>query len=77
MFLLNSTVPGDRFRFSLAHELGHVVMHTGPGDPRLQEQQADQFAAEFLMPHGSVLADLRTGVGCRGCWNSRTAGECR
>ncbi|MEU4351776.1 ImmA/IrrE family metallo-endopeptidase [Streptomyces sp. NPDC023838] len=62
LFLLNSTAPGDRFRFSLAHELGHVVMHPEPGDPRVQEQQADQFAAEFLMPHEPILADLRTGV---------------
>jgi len=34
LFLLNSTAPGDRFRFSLAHELGHVVMHTEPGNGR-------------------------------------------
>jgi Zn-dependent peptidase ImmA (M78 family)/transcriptional regulator with XRE-family HTH domain len=62
LILLNSTAPGDRFRFSLAHELGHIVMHTGPGDARLQEQQADQFAAEFLMPHDAALADLQPGV---------------
>ncbi|WP_037832947.1 ImmA/IrrE family metallo-endopeptidase [Streptomyces sp. NRRL S-1831] len=62
LFLLNSTAPGDRFRFSLAHELGHTVMHATPGDARSQEQQADQFAAEFLMPHETVLADLQPGV---------------
>ncbi|MFD3373728.1 MULTISPECIES: helix-turn-helix domain-containing protein [unclassified Streptomyces] len=62
LFLLNSTAPGDRFRFSLAHELGHIVMHTEPGDARLQEQQANQFAAEFLMPHEIVLPDLQAGV---------------
>ncbi|UWE11939.1 ImmA/IrrE family metallo-endopeptidase [Actinacidiphila bryophytorum] len=62
LFLLNSTAPGDRFRFSLAHELGHVVMHTEPGDGRLQEQQADRFAAEFLMPHDMILPELKSGV---------------
>ncbi|MFD7677031.1 ImmA/IrrE family metallo-endopeptidase [Streptomyces sp. NPDC060187] len=62
LFLLNSTAPGDRFRFSLAHELGHVVMHTEPGDGRLQEQQADRFAAEFLMPHDAILPELKPGV---------------
>jgi len=62
LFLLNSTAPGDRFRFSLAHELGHVVMHVEPGDGRLQEQQADRFAAEFLMPHDAIFPDLKRGV---------------
>ncbi|MFF3377768.1 ImmA/IrrE family metallo-endopeptidase [Streptomyces sp. NPDC002680] len=62
LFLLNSTAPGDRFRFSLAHELGHVVMHTEPGDGRLQEQQADRFAAEFLMPHDAIFPELKPGV---------------
>ncbi|MFE0458151.1 ImmA/IrrE family metallo-endopeptidase [Kitasatospora sp. NPDC058965] len=62
LFLLNSTAPGDRFRFSLAHELGHVLMHTQPGDPREQEQEADYFAAQFLMPYGSIRQDLKQGV---------------
>ncbi|MFD8736580.1 ImmA/IrrE family metallo-endopeptidase [Streptomyces sp. NPDC059618] len=62
LFLLNSSAPADRFRFSLAHELGHIVMHAEPGDARLQERQADQFAAEFLMPHESILPDLQPGL---------------
>ncbi|MFE7561087.1 XRE family transcriptional regulator [Kitasatospora sp. NPDC057500] len=62
LFLLNSTAPGDRFRFSLAHELGHVVMHPEPGDGRLQEQQADRFAAEFLMPHHKILTELKPSI---------------
>jgi Zn-dependent peptidase ImmA (M78 family) len=62
LFLLNSTAPPDRFRFSLAHELGHVVMHVEPGLGREQEEQADRFAAEFLMPHADIAADLKQGV---------------
>ncbi|SNT64131.1 Zn-dependent peptidase ImmA, M78 family [Streptosporangium subroseum] len=62
LFLLNSTAPPDRFRFSLAHELGHVVMHTEPGSGREQEDQADRFAAEFLMPYEDITADLKKGV---------------
>ncbi|MFF4989758.1 ImmA/IrrE family metallo-endopeptidase [Streptosporangium saharense] len=62
LFLLNSTTPPDRFRFSLAHELGHVVMHTEPGTGREQEEQADRFAAEFLMPYEDITADLKQGV---------------
>src|SRR4051812_28244994 len=30
LVLLNSTHPGDRMRFTLAHELGHLVMHRFP-----------------------------------------------
>lgn len=48
--------PGDRLRFSLAHELGHLVMHAIPvGDI---ETQANRFAAEFLMPEASIRAEL-------------------
>lgn len=49
---LNYDVPGDRFRFSAAHELGHVVLHSSGHDGSLsdREGEADRFAAEFLMP---------------------------
>lgn len=47
-----------RQRFDLAHELGHLVMHTDaePGSAKI-EAQADRFAAEFLMP-SEQIADL-------------------
>lgn len=40
-----------RYRFTCAHELGHLLLHPIPlpGD-RQQEREADQFAAEFLTP---------------------------
>lgn len=50
LFFLNRDVAGDRFRFSLAHELAHIVLHTIPGDDRKMEAEADRFAAAFLMP---------------------------
>jgi len=53
----NSGVPTDRFRMTLAHELGHAVMHTLP-DPDMEDQAWD-FAAEFLMPEREIYADLR------------------
>ncbi|MCV6584424.1 MAG: ImmA/IrrE family metallo-endopeptidase [Marinibacterium sp.] len=54
-----------RPRFTTAHELGHWVMHTnismarskrGDGTPhyRLAEPQANQFAAEILMPEAFI-----------------------
>lgn len=48
VFLMNARSPADRLRFSLCHELGHVIMHND-GSPN-KEQEADQFASEFLMP---------------------------
>lgn len=48
MFFINRFHNAERHRFSLAHELAHMVMHTIP-EPEL-EVQADAFASEFLMP---------------------------
>jgi Zn-dependent peptidase ImmA (M78 family)/transcriptional regulator with XRE-family HTH domain len=56
IILMYSAAPGDRQRFSLAHELGHAVMHTEPMD--LQEQQANQFASELLLPAKTVRPEL-------------------
>ncbi|WP_423068147.1 ImmA/IrrE family metallo-endopeptidase [Devosia sp. CN2-171] len=50
MFFMNRDVPGDRFRFSLAHELGHMVMHSVPDDDEKIEGEAHRFAAALLMP---------------------------
>jgi Zn-dependent peptidase ImmA (M78 family)/transcriptional regulator with XRE-family HTH domain len=54
LFFMNRDVPGDRFRFSLAHELGHMVMHSSPDDDEKMEDQAHRFAAAFLMPAGEI-----------------------
>jgi len=50
-----------RQRFDLAHELGHLVMHTDaePGG-RTVEDQANRFAAEFLMPAAEIGDELPT-----------------
>ncbi len=45
---LNRNSPPDRMRFSLAHELGHIVMHTVPTDTI--EDEANAFAGELLVP---------------------------
>jgi len=54
VFLAHAVAPADRQRFTLAHEIGHVVMHRVPAAG--QEQQADQFASEFLMPARDIRA---------------------
>ncbi|MDD4890561.1 MAG: XRE family transcriptional regulator [Phycisphaerae bacterium] len=56
LFFLNADMPGDRSRFTLAHELGHVIMHRQPTE-RI-ENEADRFAAEFLMPAREIRPDL-------------------
>jgi Zn-dependent peptidase ImmA (M78 family)/transcriptional regulator with XRE-family HTH domain len=44
----NSTMTTAMWRWTLAHELGHMVMHRIPNAN--MEAEADEFAAEFLMP---------------------------
>lgn len=62
VIFVNSDFPNDRIRFTLAHELGHLVMHLCNGeegaDSELQEVQANNFAAEFLMPRDRCGADF-------------------
>lgn len=53
--------PGDRLRFSLAHELGHLVMHQAPHAPRgfrPLEREADRFAGAFLLPAEGIRPEL-------------------
>lgn len=48
-----------RSRFDAAHEAGHLVMHLDaePGS-RIVENQAHDFAAEFLMPAAEIADEL-------------------
>lgn len=54
LIFMNSAVPGDRYRFTLAHELAHLVLHNHPAGDEEMETEADEFAAEFLMPAKEV-----------------------
>ena len=53
---LNRNTPADRMRFSLAHELGHIVMHRIPTDDI--ENEANAFARELLMPATDIRKDF-------------------
>jgi Zn-dependent peptidase ImmA (M78 family)/DNA-binding XRE family transcriptional regulator len=55
--------PGDRLRFNIAHELGHLVMHRtyGGGIPE-KEQEAQLFASEFLLPAEAMTVEFRAPV---------------
>lgn len=51
--------PGDRLRFSVAHELGHLLLHSVRDLRRDDvEREADRFAAELLMPAHAIAAAL-------------------
>jgi Zn-dependent peptidase ImmA (M78 family)/DNA-binding XRE family transcriptional regulator len=73
---LNTVKSAEHGRFDAAHELGHLVLH-GHGEPngREAEQQANAFAAAFLMPSGSVKAhvpatpSLETLIRLKALWN--------
>ena len=56
-----------RRQFSCAHELGHIILHEkyedlseiSREDFRRREDEANTFAAEFLLPREAFLADLQ------------------
>jgi Zn-dependent peptidase ImmA (M78 family) len=58
IILVNSRSPGDRLRFSLAHALGHLVMHYNDVPYIEMEAEADQFASAFLMPAEDIRMEL-------------------
>lgn len=47
-----------RHRFSIAHELGHLLMHTDGDNGAGVETEADEFAAAFLTPAPAMDAAL-------------------
>ena len=57
VMLVNDRAPTDRLRLTLAHELGHVCLHSEQlgGDP---EDEANAFAAELLMPADLIRPEL-------------------
>lgn len=51
--------PGDRLRWNVSHERGHLALHGNVKQLRAQEHhEADQFAAEFLLPEIAMRREL-------------------
>jgi len=46
----NSSISNDRFRYNLAHELGHLVIDMSAKPGKEAEKYAHRFAASFLVP---------------------------
>jgi Zn-dependent peptidase ImmA (M78 family)/transcriptional regulator with XRE-family HTH domain len=55
---LAETPAGDRLRLTVAHELGHLVMHELQTSDAELERQAYRFAAELLVPESAILCDF-------------------
>lgn len=52
IIMLNDDQPSDRMRYTLAHELGHLVMHQFPSSA--MEKEANDFAAALLLPASDI-----------------------
>ena len=50
--------PGDRQRFTLAHELGHLVLENCISEQLDIEKAANRFAGAFLVPASEVIKEL-------------------
>lgn len=63
VIIINKNFSNDHKRFTLAHELGHLIMHTSNefliSEYRDKEDEANRFASEFLMPSDAISNSLR------------------
>ena len=68
LIVIPSKGHGERRRFTLAHELGHLACHYHGAKPVLDEERwCDSFASELLMPRARVNAFAAT-VSCLADW---------
>lgn len=63
VIIVNKNFTNDRKRFTIAHELGHILLHNENLYPissyRDKEKEANIFASEFLMPENEIKNSLR------------------
>lgn len=60
IIFLNKSLSGDRLRFTLAHELAHLILHIHSNNVFNTdvEEEANIFACEFLMPQDEIRPQL-------------------
>lgn len=56
IIFVNQKLTTDRLRFTLCHELAHLLLHLMP-NPKM-EDQANSFASAFLMPRDDIRHEL-------------------
>jgi Zn-dependent peptidase ImmA (M78 family)/transcriptional regulator with XRE-family HTH domain len=68
IIFVNSSKPMCRQRFTVAHELGHLLMHIGNSisEERDIEKEANIFANEFLIPEMDLRKQILTGLTLHG-----------
>ena len=57
VIFINANLSAARQKLTIAHELGHLIMHRFPCEEA--EDQAFLFAAELLMPEAEIITMLR------------------
>ena len=58
IIVVSSAWPGCRQRFTLAHELGHLILHNQLPPEMDEEKACNRFASSFLMPSESLIGQL-------------------
>ena len=60
IIILNPSMPGDRYRFTLCHEFAHIIFHHHlPALAKSDvEDEANRFASELLIPTKDIKAYL-------------------
>ena len=58
IIVISSQWSGDRQRFTMAHELGHLMLEGRLSQGMDEERACDRFAGAFLLPDEAILAEL-------------------
>jgi len=56
--VVNAESSVDRYRYNVAHELGHLMMICPKGAPKEEERRAHRFAAALLVPADVAIREL-------------------
>lgn len=66
VIVINKSFSNDRKRYTISHELGHILLHNESNfpiseyrDEKIKEKEANDFASEFLMPENDIKNSLR------------------
>ncbi len=58
VIVVNGNFPVERKRFTLLHELGHLLLKLPECDIKMEENYCNRFASEFLFPKKLVLKEF-------------------
>ena len=58
IIVVNKKLPVERKRFTLLHELGHLLLNLPDCEASIEEKYCNNFAAEFLFPKNIVVEEF-------------------